>query len=337
MILVTGGTGLTGSHLLFELTQKGHSIRAIKRNNSSIEFVGKVFSLYSSNPKELLARIEWVDADLLDYSSLLIATIDVETVYHTGALVSFNPKDTEAITETNIRGTANIVDACVQNHVKNLCHVSSIASLGDANEQGFIDESCIWTKNKGKSAYAKSKFFGEMEVWRGAEMGLRVIIVNPSVILGPGRWNTGSGQFFSRISKGLPFYTNGNGSYIDVRDVVKAMILLIENPNIKNERFILNSENLSYKNIFSLIAKNLGKNPPRYQITPRMVSFCFPIIKLFGILSGKGSAISRENLNSAFSKSCYSSEKIKKSVDLQFLPISDSVQFIGGVFRKGSF
>lgn len=336
MILVTGGTGLTGSHLLFELTQKGYFVKAIKRNNSSIEFVKKVFSVYSSNPKELLDRIEWVDADLLDYSSLLNVTIGVETVYHTGALVSFNPKDAEAITETNIKGTANIVDACVHNHVKNLCHMSSIASLGDANEQGLIDESCIWTKNKGKSAYAKSKFFGEMEVWRGAEMGLRVIIVNPSIILGSGRWSTGSGQFFSRISKGLPFYTNGVGGYVDVRDVAKAMILLNESSSIKNERFILNSENLSYKDFFSLIAKNLGKNPPRYQITPRMISFCYPIIKLFGMLSGKGSAISKENLNSAFSKSYYSSEKIKKSIDIQFLPVSESVEFIGEIFRKGT-
>jgi nucleoside-diphosphate-sugar epimerase len=135
----------------------------------------------------------------------------------------------------------------------------------------------------------------------------------------------------------LPYYTNGVGGYIDVRDVVKAMILLNENPSIKNERFILNSENLSFKDFFSLIAKNLGKNLPRYQITPKMVSFCYPIIKLLGMLSGKGSAISRENLNSAFSKSYYSSEKIKRSVDLQFLQVSESVQFIGRVFRNGSF
>ncbi|NVO08540.1 MAG: NAD-dependent epimerase/dehydratase family protein [Bacteroidales bacterium] len=336
MILVTGGTGLTGSHLLLELTQKGYFVRAIKRNNSSTTFVKKIFSLYSLSPNELLNRIDWIDADLLDYSSLLDATRGIETVYHTGALVSFNPKDAEAITETNIRGTANIVDACVKNHVKNLCHMSSIASLGEANEHGFIDESCIWTKNKGKSAYSKSKFFGEMEVWRGAEMGLRIIIVNPSVILGPGRWNTGSGQFFSRIYKGLPFYTDGIGGYIDVRDVVKAMILLNENQNIQNERFILSSENLNYQDIFSLIAKNLGKKPPHYQITPRMVSVFFPIIKLFGVFIGKGSAISRESLNSAFSKSYYSSEKTKKSIGFQFLPISESVQFIGSVFRKGS-
>ena len=166
MILVTGGTGLTGSHLLYELTKQGSRVRATKRLSSSIDFVRSVFILYTPNPDDLLRLIEWIEVDLLDYAALKDATKDVETVYHTGAVVSFNPKDAQSISETNIRGTANVVDACVQNGVKTLCHVSSIASLGEPNEQGIVDESCIWTKTKGKSAYAKSKFYGEMEVWR---------------------------------------------------------------------------------------------------------------------------------------------------------------------------
>ncbi len=333
MILVTGGTGLTGSHLLYNLTQKGYSVRATKRKNSSIEFVGKIFSLYSSNPTELLTRIEWVDADLLDYSSILDATRGVETVYHTGAIVSFNPKDASSILKTNITGTANVVDACIHNGVKSLCHVSSIASLGVPNENGVIDESCLWTKSKGKSAYAKSKFYGEMEVWRGAEMGLRVVIVNPSVILGPGRWTTGSGQLFNRVSKGMPFYIDGISGYVDVRDVAKALILLEENQTIKNERFVLNAQNISYKEVFSLIARSVGKKPPKYQIKPWMINATYPFIKLFGTIIGKGTIISRANLNSAFSKTYYSSEKIKK-VGFEFIPLSDSIEFIGKIYSR---
>jgi dihydroflavonol-4-reductase len=335
MILVTGGTGLTGSHLLYELTRRGLSVRSTKRNGSSIEFVHSIFSIYTSNPDDLLRRIEWVDADLLNYSSLLEATKGIETVYHAGAVVSFNPKDAQALEETNITGTANLVDACVQNGVKSLCHMSSVASLGDSNEHGIIDELCIWTKNKGKSAYAKSKFFGEMEVWRGVEMGLRAIIVNPSVILGPGRWNTGSGQLFSRIAKGMPFYTNGVTGYVDVRDVVNAMILLTENQEIQNERFILNSQNISYKEAFSLIAKSVGKKPPRYQIKPWLVDVMYPMAKLFGMLFGKGASISHENLRSAFKISNYSSQKLEEKAGFNFMPVSESIQFIGNFFRTG--
>ena len=334
MILVTGGTGLTGSHLLYELTRRGHDVRATKRNGSSTDFIRKIFLLYTSNPDELLRKIEWVDADLLDFPSLAEATLGVEIVYHTGAIVSFNPRDAKSIAETNIKGTANVIDACVQNGVKTICHMSSVASLGEANEQGIVDESCIWTKNKGKSAYAKSKFFGEMEVWRGAEMGLRVIIVNPSVILGPGRWNTGSGQLFSRISKGMPFYTDGVTGYVDVRNVVAAMILLTENCEISNERFILNSQNISYKEVFSHIALSVGKKPPRYLINPWLVDLAYPFAKLFGTLIGKGTAISRENLNSAFNKTYYSSEKIKEKTGFQFTPVSETIESVGKIYIK---
>jgi len=334
MILVTGGTGLTGSHLLFELTKCGYTVRATKRSNSSLDFVRKIFLLYTSNADELLRNVEWFDADLLDYRSLYEATKGIETVYHTGAVVSFNPKDAVSIGETNIRGTANLVDACIQNGVKTLCHMSSIASLGEPNGQGFVDESCLWTKTKGKSAYSKSKFYGEMEVWRGAEQGLRAIIVNPAVILGPGRWDSGSGQLFSRISKGMPFFTVGITGYVDVRDVVRAMILLSNNSKIKNERFILCSQNIDYKEIFSIIAQNVGQKPPRTEVKPWMVKIAYPVIKLIGTIIGKGTAISRENLNSAFSKTHYSSEKIEKQLGFTFTPISDSVKFIGETFRK---
>lgn len=334
MILVTGGTGLTGSHLLFELVSHGNTVKATKREGSSVEFVKKVFSIYSSNVDELYKRIEWVDANLLDYRALVDATESVDLVYHTGAIVSFNSKDASKIKETNIRGTANIVDACIQNRVKTLCHVSSIASLGEPNEQGFVDESCIWSKSKGKSAYAKSKFYGEMEVWRGAEQGLRVIVVNPSVILGSGRWDSGSGQLISRISKGMSFYTNGITGYVDVRDVVKAMILLCNNPNIKNERFVLNSQNLSFKDIFSMIAERAGKKPPSIELKPWLVNLAFPFLKIMGLLLGSKTSISKENLNSAYSKTFYSSEKFLALTGYTFIPIADSIKFIEEIYKS---
>lgn len=332
MILVTGGTGLTGSHLLFELAQQGNKVRATKRKNSSVDFVKKIFSLYTPNAENIFSQIDWVDVDLLDYSSLLEATNGVDTVYHTAAVVSFNPKDAFSIIETNVKGTANVVDACIQNGVKTLCHVSSIAALGEPNDKGIVDESCAWTKTKGKSAYAKSKFFGEMEVWRGAENGLRVIIVNPSVILGPGRWESGSGQLFTRVSKGMPVYTSGVTGYVDVRDVAKAMVLLTNNDKIINERFILSSENLSFKEVFSDIALGVGKMSPSIEIKPWLVSLVYPIIKFVGTLIGKGAVISKENLKSAFHQTQYSSNKIKEQTGYVFIPIAESIKFIGGVF-----
>ncbi len=334
MILVTGGTGLLGSHLLYELCKNGEKIRATKRANSSTDFVKWVFGLYSQNIDELFGRIEWVDADLLDYESLVNATAKMETVYHTGAIVSFNPSQASAIGTTNVAGTANLVDACLQNGVKNLCHVSSVASLGEANIQGITDEDCKWAKSKGQSAYAKSKFLGENEAWRAHEQGIRVVIVNPSVILGPGRWENGSGQLFQQVKKFMPFYTDGVTGYVDVLDVAKAMVQLMQDSSINGERFVLNSQNLSFQELFTLMAKNLGKKSPCLKISPWVVDVAYPFVYLFGVLSGKGNAVSKANMKSAFSKTYYSSDKIKSRIGFNFTPISETVEFVAGVYQK---
>ncbi len=334
MILVTGGTGLLGSHLLYELCKNVEKIRATKRANSSTDFVKWVFGLYSQNIDELYDRIEWVDADLLDYESLVSATANIETVYHTGAIVSFNPSQASTIGTTNVVGTANLVDACLQNGVKKICHVSSVASLGEANIQGITDEECKWAKSKGQSAYAKSKFLGENVAWRAHEQGIRVVIVNPSVILGPGRWENGSGQLFSQVKRFMPFYTEGVTGYVDVRDVAKAMVLLMQDSSINGERFVLNSQNLSFQELFALMAKSLGKKSPRIKIKPWVVDVAYPFVYLFGVLSGKGNAISKANMKSAFSKSYYSSDKIKSRIGFNFTPIGKTVEFVAGVYLK---
>jgi len=322
MILVTGGTGLVGSHLLYELCSRGHRVKATRRASSNIDFVKWVFSLYTDKPNELLELIEWVDSEVLDYQSLIDATKGVTTVFHTAATVSFSPSQQQNILTTNVRGTANIVDACLENGVGTLCHVSSIAALGDKNDKGIVDENCKWQKSKGQSAYAHSKFFGENEVWRGFEQGLRVIVVNPSVILGPGRWNTGSGQLFSLVSKGLPFYTEGVTGYVDVRDVAKAMVFLTLDTSINGERFILNSENLRFYELFSSIAQSVGKKKPFIRIPKTLINILYPLI--FIVTVGK---ISKANLKSAFTKTYYSSEKIK-ALGYNFTPISETLKLM---------
>ncbi|HDP75885.1 MAG TPA: NAD-dependent epimerase/dehydratase family protein [Bacteroidales bacterium] len=320
MILVTGATGLVGAHLIYELCSRGQRVRATRRSNSNTGFVKWVFKLYTDNALELFELIEWVDAEVLDYQSLAEVTKGVSTVFHTAATVSFSPSQNQNILATNVRGTANVVDACIENGVKTLCHVSSIAALGDKNDKGVIDENCKWQKSKGQSAYARSKFLGENEVWRGYEQGLRTIVVNPSVILGPGRWYSGSGLLFSMVSKGMPFYTSGVTGYVDVRDVAKAMVFLTLDTEINGQRFILNSENLSFKELFSLIAEVSHKKKPFIRIPEALIHILYPLI--FIVTMGK---ISKANLKSAFTKSYYSSDKIK-ALGFTVTPIAQTIQ-----------
>ncbi|EDO27576.1 predicted protein, partial [Nematostella vectensis] len=265
MILVTGGTGLVGSHLLYELALKNLPIKAIYRTKESLATVKRVFSYFTTNVDELFNKIQWIQADITDVPSLDEAFKEVTLVYHAAALVSFNSKDYRAMRQVNIDGTANMVNFCIANKVKKMCFVSSIATIGNATNNTIVTEENEWNSEASNTCYAITKHGAEMEVWRASQEGVEVVIVNPGVILGAGFWDVNTGQLFSKIAKGFQFYTEGVTGFVGVSDVVKAMITLTEQP-IKNERFILISENKSFKEIFTLIAKALSKKPPSIKV-----------------------------------------------------------------------
>jgi len=325
MILVTGGTGLLGSHLLFDLVNSGGNVRAIKRVSSSIELTRKIFSYYSDESENLLSKIEWVDGDVLDVFSLEEAMKNVEDIYHCAAVVSFNPKEKQNILSVNIDGTTNIVNVALKNNIRKFCHVSSIASLGSVDKNETIDESNFWKTSKQNSAYSVSKYAAEREVWRGIAEGLNAVIVNPSVIVGPGDWSKGSAELFSLMWKGLKFYSNGINGYVDVRDVSKAMILLMKN-SVNNERYLLSSENLSYRELFNLIAKYLNKKNPKYRTTPFMGEIAWRFEKIKSLITASSPAITKKTARAANQIFRYSSEKIKKDFDFEFIPMSKSIK-----------
>lgn len=326
MILVTGGTGMLGSHLLFDLLSKGYKIRASKRKSSNIEDVEKVFSFYTKKHKELFDKIEWYNADMLDYDSVYEAVNGVEIVYHTAATISFNPALKNKIINDNVTGTQNIVNACLYSGVKKLCHVSSIAALGSNTNQGLVDEKSDENIDE-NSAYNVSKFKSELEVWRGIAEGLNAVIVNPSIILGISNRENGSAKLIKTVLNGLKFYTKGSSGFVDVRDVSKIMIALTES-NISSERYILNSENLSYRTVFDEIAKNLNK--PQPNIYAR--NFILQIVRFLEFINfklfGKEPNITKDTISAASSNIAYSNEKIIKTLNYKFIDIKTSISDI---------
>ncbi|PKP39211.1 MAG: nucleoside-diphosphate sugar epimerase [Bacteroidetes bacterium HGW-Bacteroidetes-15] len=325
MIFVTGGTGLVGSHLLFELAKQGKKIRALKRPSSNLGVVKSMFSAYSDTHEQLYSQIEWVDGDIEDYHSISDALKGVDEVYHCAAMVSFNKRDVHRMLEINVGGTANIVDASIEAGIAKFCHVSSVASLGSSVDGSPVNEKTLWGKSKGKSGYAVSKFRSEMEVWRGIELGLNAVIVNPSVVLGPGQWNSGSGLLFGTIAKGFPFYTLGITGYVDVRDVVKAMLIAMKREKW-GKRYLLNGENISHREVFSLIANAMGKKPPSIKVTPLMSSLAWPLAWFVSIFTKKAPAITRDTARSGHSKTFYSSALAEEELGIQFGSISEAVK-----------
>ena len=324
MILVTGSTGLVGSHLIFDLLTKGYQVKALVRKSSDRNRILQTFKFYSTNAEQLFNKIFWAEGDVTDIIGLEEAFTDVEQVYHTAAFVSFNHSDRKKISQVNVDGTANIVNLCLDKNISKLCFVSSIAALGSAEDGSVITENSLWKPSKNLSAYSVSKFKAEMEVWRGITEGLNAVIVNPSVILGPDFWGDNSASAFRLIDKGLSFYTSGTTGFVDVKDVTKAMIRLMES-DISNERFILSSENISYKLFFQMIAGSLHGKPPHIPLTPFMAGIAWRLEFLRSLLTFSSPKITRNTMDIAFKKLVYSSEKVKSLLNIEMVPIETSI------------
>lgn len=337
MIFVTGGTGLVGAHLLFELTLAGKKVRALKRETSNLHQVLKTFSYYSENPKQLFDKIEWVNGDILDYFSLEKNLKGVTEIFHCAAIVSFQAKDRAKMVGNNVEGTANLVNAAIENNVVKICHVSSIAALGRLENGEPITEETNWIPGRKISGYSESKFFSESEIWRGIEEGLDAVIVNPSIIFGPANWETGSAKMFKTIYDGMKFYTKGITGFVDVGNVVKAMLLLMDESNFetcKNQRFLLNSENLSYQTVFNSIASELGKKQPSVFASNFLLGIVWRVASLASWLSRKPSMITRDSVSNSNQINNFDGNKITRLIEFNYLPISDSIKKTAGFLKS---
>jgi len=325
MVLVTGGTGLVGSHLLYFLIQRGDKVRAIYRDMSRIEDVKRIFRFYDPNSLNLFENIEWVEADLSDYFGLEEVLKDIRQVYHAAAIVSFNPHESDKMLKINTEGTANLMNACLFNKVDKVCYVSSISSLGKQFDGELIDESVEWRADNHRSAYAYSKFRAEMEVWRAASEGLKTVIANPSVIIGPVDWKRSTGKLFYSVKKGMPFYTNGATGFVDVRDVAKAVVLLMESDAV-NERFILNSENLTFFRIYTIMAVAMNKMKPFIKASKLLTEIGWRFNLVLCFFARKAPAITRDTARTAQTVSLYSSKKFSDRFNFSFIPVKEAVE-----------
>ena len=312
MILVTGATGFLGAELVKQLTDQNIQVRAIRRSNS------KIPALLQNN-----TLVTWRIADINDPEDLADAFDSITKVYHCAATVSFDPRDKAKLLKINIEGTENIVNLCVENNVR-LLHVSSIAALGFAKEGQLISEKHFWDYDPKAHNYAISKYQGEMEVWRGIAEGLDAVIVNPAVIIGKNAGYNGSGAIFKLVKEGLKFYTDGATGIVDVEDVSKCMILLMES-DITAERYTLSAENLHYKDFFAEIAKGFGIKAPTTQAKPWMLGIAWRAAKLASVFTGKPAALTKDAARSSFNLSYYTNQKISDTFNFKFKPLKQSI------------
>ena len=319
MVLVTGATGLVGSHLLISLLQENDSVKALYRNSKHIEKVKNVFAY--KNQLNLFDKINWIEGDITDIPSLNVAFENISTVYHCAALISFDPKDEEKLRKVNIEGTANIVNCCIDFGVKKLCHVSSIAALGDTKEgETIITEETDWNPEKLHGDYAISKYGAEMEVWRGFQEGLEVVIVNPGVIFGYGFPEQGSSVIFKSVKKGLSFYTKGITGIIAVEDVVNCMVQLMQK-NVTGQQYTLVAENLTLESILFTISDGLKMKRPSIYANRTLTRMAWRLDWFLSKITRKKRSFTRATAKASHSTDIYDNTKIKKELNYSFIPM----------------
>ena len=325
MVFVTGATGLVGAHVMLELISRGEKIRALKRKTSSLQQVENLFLFYlKDNAKSALESIEWIEGDILDVTVLEEAVQNCTRVFHCAAIVSFVQRDFKKMMRINKHGTANIVNACIGSGVDHLCYVSSTAAIGRNSDSSIYTESNKWVNSPDNSNYAVSKYSAENEVWRGVEEGLNAVIINPSVILGPGDWNQSSLSLFKVVKKGLKFYTPGANAFVDVRDVATCLCELSDK-KMFNNRYLVFSENLSFQTLFQKVAKAFKVKGPTVLVRSWMVGIAWRAEAFMRFLFGKKQNITKETAKSSMKTSVYSNDKIKNDLNFKFISIDNSI------------
>lgn len=313
-IFVTGGTGFLGSYLIRHLLAEGYTdITALRRKSSNMDLTF-----------DFQDRIQWIEGDLNDPQSLEEGIQGKKWVFHVAALVSFQSKDRKKLHEANTKGTAAIVNACLDTGVEKLLHVSSIAAVGRTKPVQVLNEKNIIQTSPYNSEYGLSKFWSEQEVWRGIAEGLNAAIINPSVILGAGRWYEGSGQFFDTLHKGFRFIPSGKISLVDVRDLAR-MLLQLAKSDISGERFIASAGEMYFRDFFQAIAQELDVPAPKYRISPFMGEMAWRLAGVQSLLTGKAPQITKENIRQAALEYVFENKKSRDMLDFEYTPLAQTI------------
>lgn len=316
MILVTGGTGFLGAHILQNLVKKNIPVRAIRRSSQLPSFI----------PEDILNRVEWVEADVLDVVSLQEAMKGMEAVIHSAAIVSFSKSNRASMYQVNVEGTANVVNAALENTVKKLLHVSSVAALGRTTREETVTEQKKWEDNKNNTHYAISKHQAEIQAWRGFAEGLQGTIINPSTILGYGNWQQSSAAIFRNAYEGFPWFTPGINGFVGVEDVAEVAVRLLQS-DLHQKRFIVNAENWPFRRLLTCMAEGFGKKPPHREATKTMGEIAWRWEAVKSLLTGKDPLLTRETAKVAQSRTGFDNSALLEALPgFHFTPLETVIK-----------
>jgi nucleoside-diphosphate-sugar epimerase len=322
MILVTGASGFVGQHLVQHLSARGMAVRALWHSRQPTAGMLQ------------LPGVQWLQTDLLDIYAVEEAMQGITDVYHCAGMVSFDPRMADKMLHFNPESTANLVNQCIEQGIRKMVYVSSVAALGrNSKENTAINEEQEWGESRYNSAYGLSKYLAECEVWRGVGEGMCAVIVNPAIILGEGDWGSSSPQMITVADKEFPFYTTGTNAFVDVQDVVQAMTMLMDS-DIEAERFIVAEGNHSYREVFTLMAQALGRKAPRWHAGPFLTGLAWRFFAITSRFTGQSPVITRETARTAQGHSTYNNSRLQEALPgFRYTPIAQAIARMAAAYR----
>jgi len=332
MNLITGASGLLGTHIVFQLLQQGQQVKGLRRADSDLSHMENIFKFYAPD-KNYFSAIEWVEGDILDVPSLLDAMQGCQNIYHTAAVVSYHKSDRKKMYRVNIEGTSNVVNCGLEMSISKLCHVSSVAALGKSKASKIISEETEWEDSEANTHYGITKHESELEIYRGIEEGLNAIIVNPGFIIGPGDFKRSSASLFTKLNEGMAYYPSGGTGFISAKDCADAIVRLMGS-NAENSSYILVAENLTMKEVFSDVSASLGKAVPTKEANQHILRIARIVEWVKELFTGKKALITKETIKNASLRAYYDNQKLKNTIDFNPEKISVAIALTAEYFKK---
>ncbi len=322
--LVTGATGFVGSHVVRKLLEAGHEVRVLRRKNSSTKMLEGL-------------PVETAIGDVTDRESVFRAVGGCEAVFHVAGYVSFWGGHREIQRCVNVDGTRNVVEACLEHKVRRLIHTSSIAAIGYAPEGRLGDETLEYNWWPHRINYCDTKYLAEQEVTEGVKKGLDAVIVNPSVIFGPGDLNLNAGAMVFQIARGrLKFYFDGGCSVCDVDDVARGHLLAFEKGRT-GERYILGGDNYSWKDLLTLIATVIEAPAPARKIPTWVLKTVARAADLHSWLNHKEPPVTPESIRISAVPCYYTSKKAVAELGYRISPFRETIRKTYEWYRENGY
>lgn len=315
ILALTGASGQIGSWILRYALEAGYDdIRCLSRHPRSVQED---------------RRVTWTQGDITDLFTIDTFLEGVDVLIHAAGLISYRNRDERLINAVNIQGTANLVNLALHQGVAHMIHMSSSATLGRDSSHGPLDESSVWAPDAPSSIYAASKYEAELEVWRGMEEGLGVSMLNPVIVLDPDRRGRSTRVFVEAVRRGIPGYPSGSHGFVDVRDVARAALAIVEK-GPTGERVLLSGGDHPYREVLTGLAREMSCPASDRELTFSKALWLNRLARWLG-----KSALSDREVTMAYEQLTFDSSRARETYGLTFTPLSETLSAVARADQTG--